>query len=79
MKRSSTARLGDPKPRLPRRADVDPQTGEVLEKLELPPGVNVSGLGSDGGDQFFYGGGCSGKIRTVRRPRRGVRKSVAAP
>ena len=49
---------------------VDPKTGEVLERLELPPGVNVSGLESDGGDQFFCGGGSSGKMRTVRRPRR---------
>jgi glutamine cyclotransferase len=50
---------------------VDPQTGEVRERLELPPGVNVSGLESDGGEQFFCGGGSSGKLRTVRRPRRG--------
>ena len=50
---------------------VDPRTGEVLERLEMPPGVGVSGLESDGGDQFFCGGGSSGKIRTVRRPRRG--------
>jgi glutamine cyclotransferase len=50
---------------------VDPRTGEVLERLEMPPGVNVSGLESDGGDQFFCGGGKSGKVRAVRRPRRG--------
>jgi hypothetical protein len=50
---------------------VDPRTGEVLEVLEMPPGVSVSGLESDGGDQFFCGGGRSGKVRTVRRPRRG--------
>jgi glutamine cyclotransferase len=50
---------------------VDPRTGEVLEILEMPPGVGVSGLESDGGDQFFCGGGSSGKVRTVRRPRRG--------
>jgi outer membrane protein assembly factor BamB len=50
---------------------VDPGTGEVLEKLEMPPGVNVSGLESDGGDQFFCGGGKSGKVRAVRRPKRG--------
>jgi glutamine cyclotransferase len=49
---------------------IDPRTGEVLEKLELPPGVEVSGLESDGGDQFFCGGGRSGKVRSVRRPRR---------
>jgi glutamine cyclotransferase len=48
---------------------VDPQTGEVLEKVALPPGVNVSGLESDGGDRFFCGGGKSGKVRTVRRPK----------
>ena len=27
---------------------IDPQTGEVLESLDMPPGVNVSGLESDG-------------------------------
>jgi glutamine cyclotransferase len=48
---------------------VDPRTGEVLETLEMPPGVGVSGLESDGGDRFFCGGGDSGKLRTVRRPR----------
>src|SRR5712675_245357 len=51
---------------------VDSRTGEVLEKLEMPPGVGVSGLESDGGDQFFCGGGRSGKVRTVRRPKRGA-------
>jgi ligand-binding sensor domain-containing protein len=51
---------------------VDPRTGEVLERLEMPPGVDVSGLESDGGEQFFCGGGRSGKVRTVRRPRRGA-------
>jgi len=49
---------------------VDPQTGEVLEALEMPPGAMVSGLESDGGDQFFCGGGKSGKGRSVRRPKR---------
>jgi glutamine cyclotransferase len=49
---------------------VDPRTGEVLERLEMPLGVDVSGLESDGGDQFFCGGGRSGKVRAVRRPRR---------
>ena len=51
---------------------VDPQTGEVLEKLEMPPGVSVSGLESDGGDRFFCGGEGSGKMRAVRRPKRSV-------
>jgi glutamine cyclotransferase len=50
---------------------VDPRTGEVLECLEMPADAGVSGLESDGGDQFFCGGGSSGKVRTVRRPRRG--------
>jgi glutamine cyclotransferase len=49
---------------------VDPRTGEVLERLEMPTGVAVSGLESDGGDRFFCGGGTSGKVRAVRRPRR---------
>jgi glutamine cyclotransferase len=49
---------------------IDPRTGEVLEKLEMPPGVGVSGLEWDGGDLFFCGGGSSGKVRAVRRPKR---------
>ncbi|WP_353642144.1 glutamine cyclotransferase [Mesorhizobium sp. WSM2239] len=48
---------------------VDPRTGETLERLDMPPGTDVSGLESDGGDQFFCGGGRSGKVRTVRRPK----------
>jgi glutamine cyclotransferase len=50
---------------------IDSRTGEVLESLEMPPGAGLSGLESDGIDQFFCGGGRSGKIRTVRRPKRG--------
>ena len=50
---------------------VDPQTGEVLERVEMPPGVGVSGLESDGGDRFFCGGGKSSMVRVIRRPRRG--------
>jgi len=34
---------------------VDPRTGEVLETLEMPPGVAVSGLESDGGELFCRG------------------------
>lgn len=49
---------------------LDPQSGEVLESLEMPRGANVSGLESDGGEQFFCGGQKSGKVRVVRRPRR---------
>jgi glutamine cyclotransferase len=47
---------------------IDSTTGEVLESVKLPAGVGVSGLESDGGDQFFCGGGGSGKVRAVRRP-----------
>jgi glutamine cyclotransferase len=49
---------------------IEPSTGTVLETLEMPPGVGVSGLESDGVDQFFCGGGGSGRIRAVRRPKR---------
>lgn len=48
---------------------VDSITGEVLESVKMPAGVGVSGLESDGGDQFFCGGGGSGKVRAVRRPK----------
>jgi glutamine cyclotransferase len=51
---------------------IDPNTGEVLEKLDMPAGTAVSGLESDGGDRFFCGGGSSGKVRAVRRPKRGA-------
>jgi glutamine cyclotransferase len=49
---------------------IDPQTGEVLQSLELPTGTPLSGLESDGGDRFFCGGGGTGKVRAVRRPKR---------
>jgi glutamine cyclotransferase len=49
---------------------IDPKSGEVLESLDMPPGMGISGLESDGEDQFFCGGGRSGKLRAVRRPRR---------
>ena len=50
---------------------IDARTGEVLARLEMPPGVGVSGLESDGADRFFCGGGPSGKVRAVNRPGRG--------
>lgn len=49
---------------------IDRHTGEVLEILEMPDGMGVSGLESDGADRFFCGGGSSGKLRAVRRPER---------
>ena len=54
---------------------IDPRTGEVLEQLDMPAGAGVSGLESDGADRFFCGGGKSGKVRAVRRPRRGKSRS----
>ena len=47
---------------------IDADSGEVLESVEMPPGIVVSGLESDGAGTFFCGGGSSGKLRTVRRP-----------
>ncbi|HSC95782.1 MAG TPA: glutaminyl-peptide cyclotransferase [Burkholderiales bacterium] len=48
---------------------IDPQSGVVLERLQMPQGVFVSGLESDGADLFYAGGGGSGKVRAVRRPK----------
>lgn len=56
---------------------LDPRTGEVLERVEMPAGMVVSGLESDGAERFFCGGGPSGKLRTVRRPAR-LAKTVPA-
>jgi glutamine cyclotransferase len=56
---------------------IDPATGDVLERLEMPEGTMVSGLESDGGNQFFCGGGGTGKVRVVRRPRRASAKTAA--
>ncbi len=52
---------------------IDPESGKVLERLDMPPGTEVSGLESDGGDRFFCGGGSSGKVRAVRRPRQDLK------
>jgi streptogramin lyase len=46
---------------------VDPKSGEVLEEMRMPNGISVTGLESDGADQFFCGGGKSGKVRVVQR------------
>jgi len=47
---------------------VDPETGEVLDRLEMPAGVVVSGLEADGTGVFYCGGSTSGKVRAVRKP-----------
>jgi glutamine cyclotransferase len=47
---------------------LDPRSGEVLEQLDMPADIRVSGLESNGGDAFFCGGGDSGKVRLVRKP-----------
>ena len=48
---------------------VDPHSGAVLARLAMPAGMGVSGLESDGADLFYCGGGDSGKVRAVRRPK----------
>jgi len=52
---------------------IDPSSGAVLERLQMPAGTAVSGLESDGGDLFYCGGGSSGKVRAVKRPKRASR------
>jgi hypothetical protein len=49
---------------------IDPATGKVLERLELPEGTGVSGLESDGGERLFCGSGDGATVRVIRRPRR---------
>jgi len=46
---------------------IDPASGAVLDRIEMPRGTGVSGLESDGADLFYCGGGPSGKVRAVRR------------
>jgi glutamine cyclotransferase len=48
---------------------IDPQSGQVLQRVDMPAGIGVSGLESDGADLFYCGGGPSGKVRAVRRPK----------
>ena len=49
---------------------IDPESGKILARLSMPEGVGVSGLESDGAELFYAGGGTSGKVRAVRRPKR---------
>ena len=48
---------------------IEADTGAVLERLKMPSGMGVSGLESDGAGLFYAGGGPSGKVRAVRRPK----------
>jgi glutamine cyclotransferase len=57
---------------------IDPKSGAVMERLEMPQGVGVSGMESDGADLFYCGGGGSGKLRAVRRPRTGSAQGAKA-
>ena len=49
---------------------IDPASGEVLEQLDMPAGTGVSGMEADGGETLYCGGGRSGKVRAIRRPKR---------
>jgi hypothetical protein len=57
---------------------VDSQTGAVEERLVFADGVVVSGLEGNGSDVFFCGGGSSGKLRAVCRPRPAVKSAKGA-
>jgi len=48
---------------------IDPKTGKVLERIEMPAGAVVSGLEGDGTGVFYCGGASSGKLRAVRKRR----------
>lgn len=54
---------------------VDPASGEVRERLVMPPGTGISGLESDGAGTFYCGGGSSGKVRAVKRPKTRAEKA----
>lgn len=53
---------------------VEPSSGQVLSILTLPQGTAVTGLESDGRDVLYCGGGTSGKLRAVRRPKSAARR-----
>ena len=49
---------------------IEVESGKVLDRIDMPQGIAVSGLESDGADFFYAGDGSSGKVRAVRRPKR---------
>jgi glutamine cyclotransferase len=49
---------------------ADPSSGEVLEAIAMPTGTYVTGLEYDGRGTLYCGGGASGKIRAVPRPKK---------
>jgi glutamine cyclotransferase len=48
---------------------IDPESGEVLEQLDMPEDMAISGLEADAEGQLLCGGASSGRIRVVRRPK----------
>ena len=53
---------------------IDPAIGQKFwSRSRCRPEWPCRGSSSDGADQFFCGGGSSGKVRAVRRPRRGAK------
>ena len=48
---------------------IDPESGEVLEQLDMPEDMGISGLEADAEGQLLCGGASSGRIRVVRRPK----------
>ena len=80
VENGGTVRLTEAEPRATTtaRMPVEP----FLTGAPLPPvryrtetwwasgGIGVSGLESDGSQLFYCGGGASGKVRAVRRPKR---------
>lgn len=48
---------------------INPDSGAVLQQLHMPPGTGISGLESDGQELFYCGGGGSGTVRAIKRPR----------
>ena len=50
---------------------IDPHSGRVRARVHMPAGTMISGLEFDGRDRFYCGGGPSGRVRALRKPKRG--------